>query len=170
MGRALYVPGVVLAGALVALAALGGCATPQDTGILDQDYDAGAEKVIIFVLEHSDLSRPTRARPTVFVGTGLEINIHVGKNAGAFYRYSTNVIVFRADWNAMNLIDRAFAVHEGVHYVELNQWPRRVFKCPKEREALAYRLMDEYLKENGSSLLKVGYSKEKIRNLTECGA
>jgi len=141
-------------------------------GVLRQDIDRELDMIVDWIAANSDLVRPTRARPHVVVTSNDELQ-RMAKSKmgqiGALYDPVRNVIVFNEEWQAYKLRDRSFALHEVVHWMELNQPKTKFFLCNNQREILAYKLQSMYLTSQGSSLLReTGLTHIMVKELTLC--
>lgn len=65
----------------------------------------------------------------------------------AIYSQPTRTVYLRQEWDAANVRDRSELVHELVHHVQnVNNLK---FRCPAEREKLAYDLQLAWLRDQG---------------------
>lgn len=62
----------------------------------------------------------------------------------SIYDSTTRTIYLRHDWSGKTPSDLSVLVHEMVHYLQDRE--KQKFECPQERERLAFKAQDEWLK------------------------
>ncbi|RUV73813.1 MAG: hypothetical protein EOR30_10110 [Mesorhizobium sp.] len=93
------------------------------------------------------VSVPASKLTTMRYGAGSTVS---SQEVIAVYDEGRNTIFFTAGWTGRNPAELSVLVHEMVHHLQSAAEMR--FACPGEREALAYRAQDAWLRLFGTDL------------------
>ena len=86
------------------------------------------------------------------VQLGAELNPQKVSGVVSVYDNATNTIYLPQDWRGNTPAELSILVHEMVHH--LQNAGRLKFECPQEREQLAYRAQEQWLRLFGRDLLQ----------------